>query len=590
VVGLAQGVLIVFDDDDGVAAVAQVAQRREQAVVVARVQADARLVEHVDDAHQAHAELGGEADPLRLAAGERAEFAIERQVAEAGFLEEMEALLDALEHVGGGLRAREFRAEAADKRERGADVALEKPGEPPSGRRLRRRGGGRSLGPDAHGGAAGIEPAALAVRAGAADHVGEQARAETVALGVAVALQQVGDDAGKRRRPRRAHAPELELELALAGAVQDRRARRRRQLLPRPVRVERPLLGQLLQQGVVLDDEIFSADPPGLERAGADALGRVGDEEFVAEGELAPEPAAGGARALAVVRRKMPRRQRLEDVAADGAGEVLAEGQLPPGRVGGRLHEDGGAVLPLAKREFERVGQPAPLRGVEHEPVHHEVHGEFGAAGGHEPRLVEIADHAGEANALEPALPEPGQLVAEDGGLGAQEGGQQHGALARRLAEELRHALIERAARHHAAVLRAMLAAPERPEQPGVVRHLGRGGDGAAGRVAAGSLLDGEHGGQAMDEIHVGPVELIEDLAGLRGEALHVFAVALGIERIEGERGLAGAAGAGEDDQAAAREAHLEIAEIVLPGALDVNVRRRVHAGTVADLRRASKR
>ena len=56
---------------------------REQALGVARVQADRRLVEHVERAGEAAAELRGEAQALHLAAGERARRAIEREVAEA---------------------------------------------------------------------------------------------------------------------------------------------------------------------------------------------------------------------------------------------------------------------------------------------------------------------------------------------------------------------------------------------------------------------------------------------------------------------------------------------------------------------------
>ena len=42
----------------------------QQAVVVALVQADARLVQDVEHAHQARADLRGQADALRLAAAE----------------------------------------------------------------------------------------------------------------------------------------------------------------------------------------------------------------------------------------------------------------------------------------------------------------------------------------------------------------------------------------------------------------------------------------------------------------------------------------------------------------------------------------
>ena len=55
----------------------------EQPRVVALVQADRRLVEHVHDAGQPGADLAREPDALRLAARERVGRAVERQVVEA---------------------------------------------------------------------------------------------------------------------------------------------------------------------------------------------------------------------------------------------------------------------------------------------------------------------------------------------------------------------------------------------------------------------------------------------------------------------------------------------------------------------------
>ena len=71
-VALADRLLVVLDDDHRVAEVAQPGQRVDQPAVVALVQADRRLVEHVQRADEAGADLAGEADALRLAAGERA--------------------------------------------------------------------------------------------------------------------------------------------------------------------------------------------------------------------------------------------------------------------------------------------------------------------------------------------------------------------------------------------------------------------------------------------------------------------------------------------------------------------------------------
>ena len=103
VVGLADRVLVVLDDDDGVAEVAQVLQRFEQAGIVALVEADRRLVEHVEHAGQARADLRGEADALALAAGQRAGGAGERQVVEADIDQELQALADLLEDALGDL-------------------------------------------------------------------------------------------------------------------------------------------------------------------------------------------------------------------------------------------------------------------------------------------------------------------------------------------------------------------------------------------------------------------------------------------------------------------------------------------------------
>ena len=70
-VGRLHRLLVVLDDDDGVAEVAQPLERAEQLAVVALVEADRGLVEDVDDAGQLAAHLRRQPDALALAAGER---------------------------------------------------------------------------------------------------------------------------------------------------------------------------------------------------------------------------------------------------------------------------------------------------------------------------------------------------------------------------------------------------------------------------------------------------------------------------------------------------------------------------------------
>ena len=90
-------VVVVLDDDHAVAEVAQVLERGEQPVVVALVEADRRLVQHVHHARQPGADLRGEPDPLRLAAGERLGRAVEREIVEADVVEEREPAHDLLD-------------------------------------------------------------------------------------------------------------------------------------------------------------------------------------------------------------------------------------------------------------------------------------------------------------------------------------------------------------------------------------------------------------------------------------------------------------------------------------------------------------
>ena len=66
VVGRANRLFVVLDDDDGVAEIAQPRQRRQQLAVVALVQADRRLVEHVEHAGEVRADLRRQADALAL--------------------------------------------------------------------------------------------------------------------------------------------------------------------------------------------------------------------------------------------------------------------------------------------------------------------------------------------------------------------------------------------------------------------------------------------------------------------------------------------------------------------------------------------
>ena len=95
----ANHVFVVLDDQHGVALVAQLPEDVDQPQVVARVQADGRLVEHVERVDQRRSERGRQVDALRLAARQRRRQPVERQVVEPDVAQKLQPLLDFLEHL-----------------------------------------------------------------------------------------------------------------------------------------------------------------------------------------------------------------------------------------------------------------------------------------------------------------------------------------------------------------------------------------------------------------------------------------------------------------------------------------------------------
>ncbi len=122
-IGAADGFFIVLDDKDGVAEIAKMFERAEEARVVASVKTDAGLVEDIENAAEARADLRGQADALGFAAGERGGRAVEAEIAEADGEEELDALANFFERARGDffLAIGELRENFADGRARGAE-------------------------------------------------------------------------------------------------------------------------------------------------------------------------------------------------------------------------------------------------------------------------------------------------------------------------------------------------------------------------------------------------------------------------------------------------------------------------------------
>ena len=82
-------------------------------------------------------------------------------------------------------------------------------------------------------------------------------------------------------------------------------------------------------------------------------------------------------------------------------------------------------------------------------------------------------------------------------------------------------------------------------------------------------LLDRDRGRQAVDLVDVRLLHHLQELAGIGRERFHIAALALGIDGVEGERGLARAGQAGEHHQLVARDFDVDVFEIVLARAAD---------------------
>ena len=99
----ADGVFVMLDDDDGVAEVAQPLERVEQACIVALVQADRGLVQHVEHADEAGADLRGEPDALASPPESVPEARDEREIFEADIDQEFQPRADLFENAAGDL-------------------------------------------------------------------------------------------------------------------------------------------------------------------------------------------------------------------------------------------------------------------------------------------------------------------------------------------------------------------------------------------------------------------------------------------------------------------------------------------------------
>jgi hypothetical protein len=186
---------VVLDDHHGVAGARELAAQLGESRGVARVEPDGGLVEDVERPHELGAQLIGEVDALRLAAGERARLPRQRNVAETDPQEERQLGAEQAQHVAGHRRLQRGEGEAVDEGGEVLDGAVTELGDGgpahADGKRLRleprpRAAGAARLAPVARKEHAHVELVAVRL------HLFEEALDAGVAVGAGVHPLAVG--------------------------------------------------------------------------------------------------------------------------------------------------------------------------------------------------------------------------------------------------------------------------------------------------------------------------------------------------------------------------------------------------------------
>ena len=209
VIGGAHCVLVVLHHDEGIAQIAETLQRGQQLVVIPLVQADGGLIQNIQHAHEAAADLGGQTDTLALAAGQGARRAGEGQIAQTHGLQKAQAGVDLLQDLGGDDLLVAGQVQMVEK---GQGV-------------VHRQGSGVVDGLAAHGDGQRLRPQALTLagRAGTGGHQALDLLLAGIGLGLLIPALQVVADA-LEGLVQHTLAPGLvivELQLFAAGAVED---------------------------------------------------------------------------------------------------------------------------------------------------------------------------------------------------------------------------------------------------------------------------------------------------------------------------------------------------------------------------------
>ena len=534
VVALLDDLRVVLHHHHGVVVGAQAVEDLHQAVAVARVQADGGFVQHVQGVHQGRADGGGEVHPLQLAAGQGAGLPVQAEVLQAHAHEIVETAADLVQHqrghlVPGGVKLQRLEVGVGLGHAHAVHVGDVAPGDQKV----------QSL---------GLEARAVADAAG---HVAAVARQEHAHVHlVALSLQ-----------PLEPAADAVVLAVVPASlAVDDEPAVLLVQLGEGAFQRDAPALAELLELPQL---PARGAGGPGLDGAVGDGLGGVRDHQVEVEVDGAAEAVTGLARPQRAVEGEQVGLRLGVGQVAGGTVQAVAEAFPAPAAV--HVVEVEPALAEL-EGLLQRVGDPFARGRAVHETVAHHV--DDLAGGGVEG--FEVHQFPVPQEPVKPGLEQPSLdlLPRQRRRHGHREGQHPAHSLAAglELARDGRGAVLG----DDLVAARAVEDADLGEQELQVVVQLGHGADRGARGLYRPGLVDGDGGRDVLDGVDVGLLHAVEELARVRREALDVAALALRVEDVERDGGLARPADAGHHRQRVEGNLEVEVLEVVLPGAANV--------------------
>jgi hypothetical protein len=570
---------VMLDDHQRIAGVTQPVHHLHYPVHVARMKPDRWLVQHEQRIDQRRTERRGQVDPLHLATRQRAALAVEGEVAEADIDQErqtgaqlVEQHLDRFVERGRQLDLVEETLHPVDRqqhqvvqRQAGqggelgiAPVRSHRPVAPVAATAAERivRFVPAARAPQQR---IGLQPGAGALRARRVRAIARQEHAY-VHL-VRLALQPFEEALGAIPDP----WPALVPALPSIAAFDHPALLRLGQFAERHIEWNSVLRCALFEVALAFDER-FRLER--LDRTLRQRLSLVRDDEAIVDADHTPETPAGVTGAERRIERKRARMRRLVVDVALGAVQIGAVAPRGPGlgpgragRVGRRVDVDVHASAAESQGALDGIDAAGAVRGVPTEAVGHNVQDPAVAAWplSMYPRVaLRLESRADLAFA---------EVLRHPDGKREDEAGIQIPCPVLQAGEDRRR----RVAPDRTCADAAEQPCAPREQQLQVIVQLGHRADRAARCPHRIGLVDRDRGRHAFDSVHRRPVHAVQELARVRRERLHVAALALGVQRIEYERTLAGARHAGHYDQFTRRDVDIEVAKIVLPRAANAD-------------------